>query len=137
MSREGSGQAGSALITVARFRLGRILLWIVASPFLLVGGLGLLANERASDNGRLALGVFCIGAAIALFPIIGAWKARRARRPSPIKWFLIRLALAGIVLGGAMLLTWLLNRRSKAAPALPPPRPEEVDQLCGSQDLAA
>jgi hypothetical protein len=132
MSQEGSG-IGNALFAVARFRVGRILMWIIATPFLFVGGLGFLPG--GPDGGRALGGIFGIGAILAIVAIAGAWKERRERSPSPIRWFLIRLAFAGIVLGGAMLVTWLTNRRSKADPALPaaPPQPEEVDQLCAKE----
>jgi hypothetical protein len=134
MSQEGSG-LGNALFAVARFRVGRILMWIIATPFLFMGSAGFLPG--GGDGGRFLGGIFGIGAILALFAIVGAWKERRERSPSPIRWFLIRLAFAGIVLGGAMLLTWLTNRRSKAALALPtaPPQPEEVDRLCGAKEL--
>ncbi len=135
MSQEGSG-VGNALFAVAKFRVGRILLWIIATPFLFVGGLGFLPG--GPDGGRALGGIFGIGAILAIVAIAGAWSERRKRQPSPIRWFLIRLAFAGIILGGAMLLTWLTTRRSKAAlpPPAPPPQPEEVDQLC-AKELAA
>lgn len=137
MSGEGSSQVGNALSVVMQFRLGRVLLWILATPFLLVGSLGMLTYTWGSHYGRISLGLFFIGALTALFPIIGAWRAYRESRPSPIRWFLLWLALAGMVLGGAMLLTWLLSRRSRAALAPPPapPRPEDVDRLCADQEL--
>ena len=133
MSQEGSG-IGNALFAVASFRVVRILLWIIATPFLFVGGLGFLPG--GGDGGRALGGLFGIGAILAIVAIVGAWEERRKRSPSPIRWFLIRLAFAGIILGGAMLVTWLANRRSKAALAPPaaPPQPEEVDQLC-AKDL--
>jgi hypothetical protein len=129
-------QDSNPLAMVASFRVGRILMWIVAIPFLLVGSLGFLPG--GPDGGRFLGGIFGIGAILAIFALAGAWRARRESSPSPIRWFLIRLAFAGIVLGGAMLLTWLTSRRSKAAPALPPapPLPEEVDRLCGDKELA-
>lgn len=135
MSQEGSSQIGNALFAVARFRVGRILMWIVATPFLFVGSLGFLPG--GGDGGRFLGGIFGIGAILALFAIAGAWKERRESRPSPIRWFLIRLAFAGIILGGAMLLAWLMSRRSKVALAQPPapPQPEEVDRLCGAEEL--
>ena len=134
MSQGGSG-IGDVLLGVAKFRIGRILMWIIATPFLFIGGLGFLPG--GPDGGRALGGIFFIGAILAIVAIVGAWKERRERSPSPIRWFLIRLAFAGIILGGAMLLTWLTNRRSKAALALPPapPRPEEVDQLCAKELL--
>ncbi|SEK27961.1 hypothetical protein SAMN05444354_101175 [Stigmatella aurantiaca] len=46
MSQEGSGQAGNALLSVARFRVGRILMWILAIPFLSVGSLGFIPVSR-------------------------------------------------------------------------------------------
>ena len=136
MSQEDSGSAavGNALFAVAQFRIGRILMWIVATPFLFVGSLGFI--DGGGPGGKPFGVLFAVGFFLALVAFIGAWKERRKNSPSPVRWFLIRLALAGLVLGGAMLVTWLLRRRSKAAAALPPPpRPEEVDQLCGAQEL--
>lgn len=138
MSQEGSNAVGDALIAVARFRVGRILMWIVATPFLFVGSLGFFpSSQHALNGGRFFGGLFGIGAILVFFALVGAWRERRASRPSPIRGFLIRLALAGIIMGGAALLSWLLNRRSQAAltPPPAPPRPEDVDRLCAAQEL--
>ena len=73
-----------------------------------------------------------IGIVLTIIALVGAWKDRQRSRPSRIRWFLIRLAVGGLILGGAMLVAWLLSRRREAelAPPPAPPLPEEVDRLC-------
>jgi RsiW-degrading membrane proteinase PrsW (M82 family) len=134
----GSGGGGvvlDALVHVATYPIGRLIMLIIASPFLFVGYA--LIKTEGSSPGRgnpLAL-IPVIGVVLTLIAFAGWWKDRKRSRPSPIRWFLLRLAVGGLILGGAMLVTWLLTRRreAKVEPPLAPPLPEEVDQLCQAQ----
>lgn len=137
-----SGESGGggrvvldALVHVATYPIGRLIMLIIAAPFLFLGYAILQVEGSSPGRGNpLALIPF-IGVALTLIALAGAWKDRQQSRPSPIRWFLIRLAVGGLILGGAMLVTWLLSRRREAAVAPPPapPLPEEVDRLCQAQ----
>jgi len=104
---------------------------IIAAPFLFVGYVFIQVEGHSPGRNPLALIPF-IGIVLTIIALVGAWKDRQRSRPSRIRWFLIRLAVGGLILGGAMLVTWLLGRRrgAEVAPPPAPPLPEEVDRLC-------
>jgi len=123
MSGAGGEAVGQVLMAVAQVKIGRILLWIVA---MLLALMSFAVRESQQGLISVPMGLAII---LAVFAVVGGLKARRERRPSPIRWLLPRVALAVAGLGIVALLLWLKGRRRPADALPPPPRPEEVDQL--------
>jgi prepilin signal peptidase PulO-like enzyme (type II secretory pathway) len=118
----GAGEPVSqVLMAVAKFELGRVVLWILATL------LGLMA--LVTWGTKVAAVPLVLAVVLVVFAVVGMVKARREKAPSPIRWLLPRVALAVAGLGIVALLLWLKGRRRPAEALPPPPRPEEVDQL--------
>jgi len=121
MGGSSGDPVSQVLMGVARFELGRVVMWILATL------LGLMA--LVTWGTKLAAVPLILAVVLAVFALIGMWKARKEKQPSPIRWLLPRVALAMAGLGIVALLLWLRSRRRPAEALPPPPRPEEVDLL--------
>src|SRR5687767_820889 len=121
MSGSGGDPVSQVLMGVAKFELGRVVMWILATL------LGLMA--LATWGSKVAAVHLVLAVVLVVFALVGMWKARQEKRPSPIRWLLPRVALAVAGLGIVALLLWLRSRRRPAEALPPPPRPEEVDLL--------
>lgn len=121
MSGAGGEVVGQVLMAVAKVKIGRIVLWILATL------LGLMA--LATWGTKVAAPPLLLSVLLAAFALIGAWKERKEKRSSGILGLLPRAALAVAGLGIVALLFWLRSRRRPAEVLPPPPRPEEVDLL--------
>ncbi|NTX34627.1 MULTISPECIES: hypothetical protein [unclassified Myxococcus] len=122
MNTQGPPPGANVLLSLSKFRLGRMLLWIAAV------WLGLMA--LVPGPGQKAL------VTAALFPAVlavsGSWNAwwaeRESPRPGTMAWLLPRLMLGAVLLGGAALLLWWRRRRDVKVPLPPAPSPEDVDR---------
>lgn len=121
MSGSGGEVVGQVLMAVAKVKIGRIVLWILATL------LGLMA--LATWGTKVAAPPLLLSVILAVFALIGAWKERQEKRSSGILGLLPRVALAAAGLGIVALLFWLRSRKRPAEALPPPPRPEEIDQL--------
>jgi hypothetical protein len=121
MSGEGTRPVAAVLLGLTKYRLGRVILWLVTAF------LALLALVPGPDSGTLWRLVAIPGVLALIGTGTAWWKARR--ESSPIPGLLPRLALGALLFGAASLLMWWRRRRELAA-AVPmaPPSAEEVDQ---------
>jgi hypothetical protein len=122
----GGEALGKVLVAMAQVRIGRILLWILAT---LLGLMALALHGAPDAIYKVPLAIAVVFATLA---VVGARKARRGQRRSPIRWLLPRVALAVAGLGIVALLLWLKGRRRPVEALPPPPRPEEVDELASA-----
>lgn len=109
--------AGEGVVQLAQFRMGRVVLWFVAT------WLALSALTASGERGAL----FFIALALALAALVGHFIAQRRQRAerAALKNFLV---LMGLVLASLVGGLWLLFRR-KAGPVAAPPTEAEIDEL--------
>lgn len=121
-----SGGAGGeviarGLVVLSKFRVGRIVLWMLTSLCVLIG----LASSPVNGDRRAWMAISLV---FALFALAGARASGRKRRFAS-RWLLLKMAVGAAALGVTALLLWLQRRRQEPEAVLLPPRPEEVDQL--------
>lgn len=122
MSGGAGGEViGRGLVALAKFRVGRIVLWMLASLCVLIG----LASSPINGDRRAWMAISVV---FAFTAAAGAWVARR-KRGFGSQWLLFKLALGGVALGVTALLLWLQRRQRTPEAVLLPPQPEEVDRL--------
>lgn len=121
MSGSGGEVVGQVLMAVAKVKIGRIVLWILSTL------LGLMA--LATWGTKVAAPPLVLAVLLAVFAVMGSLKERKEKLTSGLFGLLPRAMLAAVGLGIAGFLIWTRNRRRPAEALLPPPRPEEVDQL--------
>jgi peptidoglycan/LPS O-acetylase OafA/YrhL len=87
MSGESSGGGAvlNALVHVATYPIGRIIMLIIASPFLFVGYVLLKTEGSSPGRGNPLALIPVIGIVLALAAFAGWWKDRKRSRPSPIR----------------------------------------------------
>ena len=123
MSDGGAGGIGGALLLVARVRIGRILLWMTSA----LTGFFWLVDLLISGRSSALWGLSLILGLLAFFG--GPGERKSGSGPSPFRWLLFKMALGVFLFALVVLVMWWRNRRAlKAAPVVPPPLPEEVDQ---------
>lgn len=119
MSDGGAQVVVESVSLLARFRLGRGLLWLVAAYLVVTA-----VSARAGDRELLVFAAVALGL-VALVAGFFAERKRRAERAS----FRQALVLWGLVVVSVVAGSVLLFRR-KAEP-LPPPDPNDVDRALG------
>jgi hypothetical protein len=124
MSGAGAEVVGQALIGVAKIKLVRIVMWIVAALLVLVS-----FTMPPRGDGALKTPI-ALAIILAIFAMIGAIETWRENAVGRIFWLLPKVAMGVAGLGIVAFLFWLKSRRRQKVEALPPPpRPEEIDRL--------
>jgi hypothetical protein len=121
MSGEGTQPVAAVLLGMTEYRLGRVLLWLIAAF------LALLALVPGPDSETLWL-LASLPGMLALVSTGTAWWKER-RESSFMPGLLPRLVLGTLLFGAAALLMWWRRRRELAASApVAPPSAEDVDR---------
>lgn len=110
--------AGEGVVKLARFRVGRVVLWFIAA--------WLTLSAITAQSGSRAV-VFFIAVGVALVALIGHFLAERRRRAerAALRTALMLIGLVLVSLFGGL---WLAFRK-KRADEPPPPSEAEIDGL--------
>lgn len=121
MSDGGAQVIVETVSALAKFKVGRVVLWLAAA-WLMLSGL-------TSHDGSAALG-FVVALGLALVALIAGFLADRKKRAERAA-FRSALAFVGLTLVTILGGVWLVFRR-RDEPAIAPPSQEEVDALVKS-----
>lgn len=123
MSDGGAGAVVEVVSTLARFTLGRGLLWFVAA-YLTVTSVTAKASDRPLF--LIAAAVLALVAGLAGFL---AGRKKRAERAS-LRAALYFIGFVFVALAGSL---FVVFRKKKSEPELPPPDEKEVDALVAAE----